>query len=303
MSVLLLLGLCSCPSPAPTPDPSVIEASFTPVEDRGIIENPRLAEASGLVASRQNPGFLWSHNDSGNGNILFLIDSKGKGVREFELKGVENRVWEDMAIVGESDGSSTIFVADFGDNNASLNSYAIFWCKEPQAGSSVSNVINAVQQIRFSLPDGARDMECLLVDQKSKDVYIVSKREMKKRLYRIAASNLVSGSRVIAEFVQELSISQPLTADAKFVTAAYITAGDISPDNTEILIKSYVDIFYWKRKVGESIPEALKRASKAVPYTIEPQGEGIAFAADGSGYYTISESDGNPVHLYFYKKK
>lgn len=311
--VFFLLGLyfllVSCdPTQTPTPDPGVTttESNYAEFEDRGVIENPSLKEASGLVASRKNAGSLWAHNDSGDENRIFLIDSYGKGKREFKLQGAENRDWEDMGIVSETDGSATIYLADFGDNNANYSSYALYWCKEPivDANTPISNTISQVSKLTFTLSDGARDMECLLIDQKTKDVFIVSKRETSKRLYKITASSIVAGGTAKAEFVRELNFSKPISTDSRLITAAYITGGSVSADNSEILVKNYLEVYYWKRKTGESISDALSRTPKTVPYKMEPQGEGIAFASDGNGYFTISELDASgPVRLYFYKKK
>jgi len=301
--------LASCqptPNPAPNPGVTVTESNYAEYEDRGVIENPQLDEASGLVASRKNNGSLWAHNDSGDENRIFLIDSYGKGKREFKLLGAENRDWEDMGIVSEADGSATIYLADFGDNNANYSSYSLYWCKEPVVDSNtpLANTITQVSKLTFTLSDGPRDMECLLVDQKTKDIFIISKRENSKRLYKIAASSVVAGGTAKAEFIRELNFSKPISTDARLITAAYITGGSISPDNSEILIKNYLEIFYWKRKTGETISDALSRTPKTVPYKMEDQGEGIAFAADGNGYYTISElGSSGPVRLYFYKKK
>ena len=307
LSFCFLLTACE-PSQTPTPDPGVsnIESNYAEYEDRGLIENPSLKEASGLVAGRKNTGYLWAHNDSGDENRIFLIDSYGKGKREFKLQGAENRDWEDMGIVSETDGSATLYLADFGDNNANYSSNALYWCKEPvvDANTPLSNTISQVSKLTFTLSDGARDMECLLVDQKTKDIFIISKRENNKRLYKIVASSVVAGGTTKAEFVRELDFSKPISTDSKFVTAAYITGGSISTDNSEILVKNYYEVYYWKRKTGETISDALSRAPKTVPYKMEDQGEGIAFAADGNGYYTISElGSSGPVRLYFYKKK
>jgi len=305
LSLYFLLVSCE---PKPTPDPGITgaESNYAEFEDRGLIENSSLKEASGLVASRKNVGYLWAHNDSGDENRIFLIDGYGKGKREFKLQGTENRDWEDMGIVSETDGSATIYLADFGDNNANYASYALYWCKEPKvdANTPLMNTISQVSKLTFNLSDGARDMECLLIDQKTKDIFIISKRESNKRLYKISASSVTAGGSAKAEFIRELNFSKPLSSDSRFVTPAYITGGSISPDNSEILVKNYFEIYYWKRKEGESISDALSRTPKTVPYKMEYQGEGITFAADGNGYFTISEFDGkDPVRLYFYKKK
>ncbi len=289
--------------------PDTASSTFLPSIDMGDVENPGLSEASGLAASRVNPGYFWSHNDSGNPNVLYYFDDKGKGLRTFELTGTQNRDWEDMAIVGESDGSATVYVADFGDNNAVYADYTIYWFKEPVVNSGTSSKISSVNFLKFKLPDGARDMECLLIDQKTKDIFIVSKRENNKRLYKIPASSVTPSASVQAEFVQELTFSIPVIADPRVASVNYITGGAVSTDNSEILIKNYFEMNYWKRSSGESIPSALKRPPIKVTYAginsdgtgQEVQGEAVSFAADGSGYYTLGEGDA--ARLYFYKKK
>ncbi len=305
---VLALNACDISLVPVSPD----AATFLPSIDLGDVENPGLSEASGLAASRVNPGYFWSHNDSGNPNVLYFFDDKGKGMRAFELVNAVNQDWEDMAIVGESDGSATIYVADFGDNtiNGAVRSdYTIYWFKEPIVNTSTSSKISAVNSLKFTLPDGARDMECLLIDQKTKDIFIVSKRENNKRLYKISASNVVPSARVQAEFIQELTFSIPIIADSRVEGVNFISGGAISADNTEILIKNYFEMFYWKRSSGETISSALKRPPVKVTYAginsdrtgQEVQGEAVSFAADGSGYYTLGE--GTSARLYFYKKK
>jgi hypothetical protein len=314
---IFLMGCPSSPEPTPKPPTPVdTESSFNDYVDKGFIENEQLDEASGLIASRKNPGYFWAHNDSNDANRLFFFESNGKGKKEFYLANTTNRDWEDVSISTESDGSATVYVADFGDNNLLYKSYAIYWFKEPVVSPNgpLNNEINDVKRVNFTLPDGGRDMECLLVDQKSKDIYLVSKREDLKRLYRISANNLKDGATVTAEFISELSFSNPFSSNTSVKELFYLTAGDISSDNQEIIIRNYGYIYYWKLKSGESIPDALARQAKVVPsrsrYSSadglgEPQGEGLAFAADGSGYYSISESADMPggIHFYYFKKK
>lgn len=314
---VLLMACPSSPEPTPVPQPSVnTESSYNDYLDKGIIENEQLDEGSGLIASRKNPGYFWAHNDSGDSNRLFFFDSNGKGKKEFNLLNAVNRDWEDIGIVTESDGSATIYLADFGDNNLLYPSYAIYWFKEPTVSLSgpEKNDISQVKKIEFTLPEGPRDMECLMIDQTTKDIYIISKRENLKRLYKISAANVKDGVKVTAEFVSELGFSNPFSSAQSVKELFYITAGDITSDNQEIIIRNYGYIYYWKMKTGESIPDALARQAKVVPsqskYSStdglgEPQGEGLAFASDGSGYYTISESANTPggIHFYFFKKK
>jgi hypothetical protein len=300
----LLVSACIKVMPDPT-DPSAGESSYSDAMDRGELESPRIMEASGIAASRKNPGYFWVTNDSDvQGPMLYLIDSLGKGRREYSLQGTSQRDWEDLAIVGESDGSATVYVGDIGDNFQDNPNYRIYWFKDLKITSNVYTILTDVNKLTFHLPDGFHDMETMLVDQQTKDIFVISKRENNKRLYKIPASKVVNGATVTAEFIEDLSFSVPFTNDLKIQQAYYLTGGSVSPDNSEILIRSYVGVYYWKRKTGESIPAALLRPAKAVPYKMEPQGEGVSFAHDGSGYYTVSEAPDNiPSHLYYFRKK
>jgi hypothetical protein len=82
------------------------------------------------------------------------------------------------------------------------------------------------------------------------------------------------------------------------------TAGTVSKDGSEVLIKTYNRIYYWKKVGNQSFLELIAAKPSFVPYDpIEEQGEAICFDEHG-GYYTLSEFSRSvtPV-LYHYKKK
>ncbi len=193
----------------------------------------------------------------------------------------------------------------------------MYWLKEPTVDTNQPNrTISGISKLEFTLSDGSkRDMEAMIIDQKTKDVFLISKREDQKKLYRISGDKIINGNVVSAEFIRDLNFSNPFSSNDQVKTYFYITDANISPDNTEILVRNYGEIYYWKRKTGETIAEALDRQARVVPsytrYALlangkgEPQGEGVSFSTTGDGYYTVSESaDGTvPTHLYFFKKK
>jgi hypothetical protein len=274
--------------------------SFNDAQDLGVIENVgQISEASGIVASYRNKGYLWTHNDSGDRNRIFLLDANGKGTREFNLEGATNRDWEAISMAQFPEGSY-IYVGEIGDNNAVHPESAIYRVPEPDITATTAQYVTLknVQKITFVYPDGPRDAEAFLIDQVSKDIFIISKRENNKRLYKLSYPQSYSQTTT-AEFVQELNFSNIQG------TPSYITDGNISVDNQEIIIKNYLQIFHWRRNTNESIPDALKRTPTMLPYTAEPQGEGVCFSQDASSYYTISETGPNfiPVKLYSYKRK
>ena len=64
----------------------------------GNVQYEGIDEASGLVDSRQNPGVLWVHNDSGDGPSLYALTHSGEHLGVWELEDGSARDWEDLAI-------------------------------------------------------------------------------------------------------------------------------------------------------------------------------------------------------------
>jgi hypothetical protein len=259
--------------------------------DKGILENKAITEASGLAASRQNKGFFWTHNDSKDPNRLFLFDENGKDKGTFLIDKTTNRDWEDLEMV-TINNTHYIYVADIGDNDGEHKKKYIYRIKEPKITPSnkpILDTLRGVETIVISYPDVNRNAECLMIDQQTYDIYIVSKFEKNVVVYQIP----------YPQSTTQINIAKPVAT----LPITFVTAGTISLDNQEILIKNTDNVFYWKRKKDESIVAALKRTATVLPYLKEPQGEAIAFAFDGIGYYTVSEIKKKvKPHLYFYKR-
>ncbi|MEM6523529.1 MAG: hypothetical protein AAGF85_13040 [Bacteroidota bacterium] len=255
----------------------------------GILENDHINEASGLEASQVNPGLLWTHNDSGDTSRLFLIQENGGSVKEFYLQGVRSRDWEDIGIgPGPEDDASYIYLAEIGDNQAIYEDKYIYRFKEPIKDASI--LIEEFDIIEFRYPNGNRDAECLMVDPLTKDLYIISKRERSVYVYQIPYPQSTDSINNLIELGT--------------IPFHKIIAGDISQDGSEIILKTYDDILYWKRESKESVFEAISKPAKYIPYKREPQGEAMAWKNDGSGFYTLSEEpDKTEAQVYFYKRK
>lgn len=260
---------------------------FLPGTDQGTIDK-KLEEASGLVASATHPGYFWTHNDSGHGADLFLIDSQAKIAARISLGNVRNRDWEDITLgPGPEPNKSYLYVGDIGDNNARYPFKMIYRLEEPTEIEDVR--IHQVDTLFLQLPDGPRDSEALMIDPVLSDMFLFSKREDSIRLY---------------QFSNTWKSGDTLTANLKIKIPYFNTvAADISADGTEILLKTYNHVFYWKRAAGESVPETFKSNPVQLNYKPEEQGESIAWSRDGSGYYTLSESNAHKrAELLFYKR-
>jgi hypothetical protein len=278
---ILLFVISSCTAPETPPS---ADAPFAAAINTGRLRNADMSEASGLVASARFPGSFWTHNDSGFGAEVFLIDSTGYSQSVILLETITNRDFEDIARF-----QNTIYVADIGDNRAVRSEISVIAFEEPSSVGSQSVTPSAVY--RMTYPDGARDAETLLIDPITRDWYIITKRESSVRVYRYA-------------YPQNAAETVELERIPGVLPMTSVVAGDVSPDGTEILAKTYDVVYYWKRQGDEPLSATLFRAPIEVPYTSEPQGEAIAFALSGSGFFTTTEEGSNePQWVKFYKRK
>jgi hypothetical protein len=263
---------------------------FLPPHRMAELTNKKLKEASGLAASTANPGLLWTHNDSGNPAIVYLIDENLEIRLECKLAGIKNRDWEDIAVgPGPDPEKRYVYVADIGDNDAKHAVKFIYRFEEPVESDLSEITISSFDTISFKLPDGSKDTETILIHPTTGNIYIVSKREMPVHVY---------------ELTYPFNTRDTLTADAIIsLPLTQIVAGEFSPDGTEVVMKNYDNIYYWNTG-GKPLTAALKTKPEILHYTKEPQGESLTFNPNGSGFYTLSEKiKGEKSYLYYYARK
>jgi len=272
----------------------VLSQEFDFRVDKGIIESEEIVEASGLAASRKNPGVLWTHNDSGGKSKVFAFDSLGKNLGHYLIAGIQNRDWEDIAVgPGSIEGKQYLYIGDIGDNSLTYTKKHIYRIPEPYVSvdqSPIDTILYNAERLVFQYPDGIHNSETLMIHPLSLDIYIVSK-EKKTKVYKVSWPyefySLPTFNVDTLEIVTDLPFQNAV-------------GGDISAGGDEILIKSKNAIYYWKNKDDQTVEEALLDTIKIVPYIKEPNGEAVCWAYDLSGYYTISE--GFKPHLYFYSR-
>lgn len=276
---LLLVGLPSCDKYKELPLSKTAVFKSNPEEK---LVKPIIQEASGMADSKLNAGNLWVHEDSGKPTQLYALVHDGKVVKKIFLKGLVNRDWEDMALAG-----TDLFIGDIGDNNQVYPEYAFYQFPEP---TLTTDTVKNSQMIRFRYPDGSHDAEAFLVDPQTKDILIITKQDDPSRIYRLAYPFNYAGINAVT-LVGKLKYSG-------------IVSAALSPDGAEILLKTYTSLYYYARTGNESMADALQKDFTNIPYVLEPQGEAITFAADNSGFYTLSEKGlAKTVNLNFYKRK
>ncbi len=260
---------------------------------QGKLTNNEINEASGLVASSAHAGHFWTHNDSGDDARVFLIDDSARHRATFYLEGVVARDWEDIGMMAR-DGRHQLIVGDIGDNRARSPYLTIHVFDEPRADASAALVVDTIPAARIRsytlrYEDGPRDAESLFFCPLDERLYVISKREIRVGLYGTALPDLPTDTLVLRKEAE--------------LPHTFVTAADIRADGSELLVKNLQQVFYWRRRPGESVPACLARPGIPLPYRAEPQGEAIAFSLDGRGYHTLSEMAlGLPAHLYFHER-
>jgi hypothetical protein len=275
LGLLVLLALAPAAGVAAEPEATQYHA---------LISDPRIGEISGFAASRQHPGIIWTHNDSGDLPALYALDESSGEVRaRLHLRGARHVDWEDLALRREPDGD-LLLIADTGDNGGLRQELAVYAVREPAA---LANGRPQVEwRMRFRWPDGARDCEALAVDRASGELLLISKKRVPPEIFRLPAKP--SGNRLeVAEPVGLLhGVEQPNADDLQRnpVYGRYrsqITAADSSPDGHWLAVLNYRRVMLYQRLPDEPWGHSVGRAPQVLRYPWLPQAEAISFSPDG----------------------
>ncbi len=267
--------------------------SFNSAVSQGTVTTYFLWEASGLLASRQNPGVVWTHNDTGYPGSVFALSTNGTLLAQYTVPDVFGGNFEDIAFgPGPSPEAQYIYLGDIGDNYTNRASVRVLRLPEPavyayQSNSPLSWTAVGADAITLRYPDRPYDAEALLVDPLNGDLFIATKLDDRSRIYRATRAQM-SSNDVTLTFIREISFRS-------------VSAGDISPDGSLVALRRGGNGAVWVRSAGQSVGDALGGSSTSIPISnIEPNGEALGFHATGLGYYTLSEGSSQP--LYFYKR-
>jgi hypothetical protein len=261
--------------------------SFANAVVHGVVSAPEIIEASGIVASRQNPGVLWTHNDSGFGGSVFALSTNGALLGRYYVPTAFGGNYEDIAIgPGSNPEHQWLYLGDIGDNFLSRFSIRVFRFPEPAVYLYQSNAppilpTLAAQEIELRYPDGPFDAEALMVDPLTGDLFIATKQDPDSRLYRATRAELDGGGPVTLTFIRLMSFSGFRS----------VSAADISADGRLIAMRRNGRAWVWNRSLTQTVGDALAAAGSTQPVAEEPNGEAIGLHPTGLGYYTISEDD------------
>jgi hypothetical protein len=233
-----------------------------------------ISESSGLARSHADPGWYYTHNDSGDAPRFWKFNLEGRTLGPYTVSGAKAVDWEDMASA-QVGGKNYLYFADIGDNAARRESVQIYRMEEPAGGPGPD--IRA-EKFELKYPDGPHNAEAFMVVPETGAFLIVTKTAKSPAgIYALTEAS-TPGSYVL-EKLGEVSIGSAIEP------SKLVTGGDISPDGKWLVIRSYLAAF--------EFPVGKEEWWRAKPQTIltvpELQGEAIAYSHDGKDLITTSE--------------
>lgn len=276
-------------------------------------------EISDLAApvKAANDAYIWAIEDGNLPRFAAVNKATAAMAGNWTLDAVVANDVEAMASA-KVGANNWLWLGDVGDNANAAATIKIHRCSEPTITGSNGNltgseVITATCQYPAGNVPTHKDCECILADPATGDIYVITKRITPIKIYRLPFLASYVGTQDL-EHLGNLTNNAALNTISTTVSGnnGYVVGGTISPDGTEIFLKSYDAIYYWKRVGSETILQALQRAPdrkmveeyvggggganntvstnrKFFHPTGEPQGEAICLDRQGVNLYTCSE--------------
>lgn len=259
----------------------------------GSIKNPNVNESSGIAASRCREGVFWTHNDSGDANLLFSFNGEGTDLGTFIVKDAENKDWEDIASYRDRTGQCFILIADIGNNGMGRAEFKVYKVPEPVVGPAngeggVPKTTAPAEAIRFTYGDERYDAESLLVHPLTGDIYVVTKQlSGGASVFKVGNAD-DAGRRIAAAKVGEIA--------APTLPAGLFTGGDVSPDGMRVMVTDY--FFGYELVLPDPrlpFDEIWEQPLKKVDLGTRKQGESVCYTTDGKNIVAGSERAGSPL--------
>ncbi len=260
------------------------------------IRNPAINESSGLAASRLTPNVYWTHNDSGDGPIVYAFDSTGESRGVFRVAGAQARDWEDMAVgPGPERGKSYLYLGDIGDNEEKRDEIVVYRIPEPSLTPTGKTSTKAkpgttkpAEAFRLRYPDGKHDAETLLVHPISGNLYIVTKVMLRNATVYEATAPLATGQPITMKRLGEIRIPS--------LFGGALTGGSISPDGRRVAFCDYLQGFEAELPAAsKNFNDIWKQKITGFNLGQREQGEAIAYRSDGKALLATSEGKSPPL--------
>lgn len=264
----------------------------------GVMFDPKLAEISGIAASRAHPDVLWVLNDSDPGSQLFAVRPSGRLLATLTVAGVPQTDWEDLAAF-DLGTRHYLLIADAGDNGGLRHTLELHVVEEPFEVRS--QTVKAAWSMVFRWPDGPRDCEAVAVDVAHYQILLISKKRHPPELFQLPLRPRGAGILMARKIAVLAGV--PVTSPSDQAGSLYarvrnqVTAADLSPDGRRMAVMTYHDMLLYRRMGNESWAQALRRAPQVhgLPWLL--QAEALAWSSDGRSLFATGESAPAPLFV------
>ena len=261
------------------------------------LEDDAITESSGIVASRRNVGVFWTHNDSGDGPVLYAFDRKGRSLGRWRVAGAQAVDWEDIAAgPGPQPGVPYLYIGDIGDNSSKRESITVYRVVEPSIasddaspGANGQRTTEEAEAIRLKYPDGKHNAETLMVHPTTGDIYIITKSfRTDAGIYKLKAPYSTSSVNTL-ERVGPIGVPN--------LAGGLITGGDISPDGRKVVLCDYLAAYEMSLpdKSASDFDQIWKQPMETIELGARQQGESVCYRLDGKAILATSEKRPTPL--------
>jgi hypothetical protein len=300
---VLLTGCPAATTATTTPAPYVLPArplcqsAFAGVpEVRGHLQDDRLVEVSGVVASPSTPDLLWVHNDSGDAATLYSIGQDGRARGRVQMP-FEAHDLEDIAVASCPDRTGPcLYLADTGNNAHDRTDAVVVIVREPVlpaagvfADDATATIVGRIDaSVAAGLPAGI-DVEAMVALPDGSAVFLIEKiDDDRARVFARRAPYDDDGRFVV---VGTIRTESPSVEYGRMITAA-----DMHPSGRALLVRTYTGVFETRVDAIAAwfeLGDVLLNTLTFGPLS-EPQGEAIAYD-EGGHIITISEARDRPA--------
>lgn len=245
------------------------------------VTDARAHELSGLVVTADGFVAINDSNDVPSDIRIFYLDDRCQ-VRAVQSYPTPARDPEDVAVA--PDGS--LWVADTGDNVTSKKRRETIALWQVPAGGGAPTIH------RLTYPDGPHDAEALLLTAEGTPVIVT--KELAGPAVLFEPVGPLTGSSPVP--LKEVGRFQPTATGASNPVGMFgenmVTGASVTPDRRRVALRTYSAAYEWRAADGDVVAAITSGTPIVTPLPGEPQGEAIAYAADGATFYTLSDQSG-----------
>ncbi|MBI2270698.1 MAG: hypothetical protein HYU69_10140 [Bacteroidetes bacterium] len=226
-------------------------------------------ESSGITANRD--GTLWTHNDSGDGPVIYKIDTLGHLLKTLYLQGATAIDYEEIS----QDNQGNVYVCDCGNNANRRQNLCIYKIPHTAIASGSDTVIPEIihfsfsDQYQFPPPKEKQNFDCEAFVVFNDSIFLFSKNGGESQYCKRYGLPNVPG------------VHTAILLDST-ITKRWVTGAALSPDNKTLILLSENKLNIFNHFKGSDFFGG-QHTKTGIPVTLK---EGITFKNNTSIYLT-----------------